>query len=323
MKDDGTGAWFSMKNVYAVCVDYTETDKCTPEDKSSFLLAYSNDLSIGEFNGLVNYLKVNFPKEKISPQFNTFLQVRFDANNNDGVSSSTDIDEWFSTLEKNPPNPSDALDPSEETDIIDVLKNHTATCGSKIVVLMKRPLLETNYYTMTVENLQKLRTTLYTISPVLENREHLGITKMSALTDGYGIFSNAPYPDALANIPLLGTSYCLYSFNIRITGNREPFKLYDLKINTTGVYTLMIISDIKLEGTNYFELEYTDYDNSQNKGTLNSSIIDAYQNMIWKELTFEAGVYLLMLKNDLPGYQDFYAANTRVYSKEPVDYWVP
>ncbi|KAF1753750.1 hypothetical protein GCK72_020307 [Caenorhabditis remanei] len=128
-----------------ICVDVTTVDLCTPKTNTTFLFAYSNDISTEKVKEFAESSLENYRHEK-SPHFTTLANVRLDVNLGveETIKYHSDFDVWKASISSNLPDPLLGYsDPDVGSDVLTFISkflNNTQApiCGSRIFILLKR-----------------------------------------------------------------------------------------------------------------------------------------------------------------------------------------
>ncbi|EGT50861.1 hypothetical protein CAEBREN_14213 [Caenorhabditis brenneri] len=179
-----------VDTLYATCVDFRETLLCSPEDSTTFLFAYSNDLNASIFPNMLSQFKNGsaYP----TANFATFAHVRFDMRVEEKISYFGDLESWLDSLSSNRPDPNlKFTDPQSGSDILKVIEkflNNTdyPICGSRIVVLMKRYPTEPEAEKL-IEKLRKNHVTVFieAVGTMLSGSSSETMQTIVTRTNGY------------------------------------------------------------------------------------------------------------------------------------------
>ncbi|EFO95422.1 hypothetical protein CRE_09354 [Caenorhabditis remanei] len=151
-----------------ICVDVTTVDLCTPKTNTTFLFAYSNDISTEKVKEFAESSLENYRHEK-SPHFTTLANVRLDVNlgEEETIKYHSDFDVWKTSISSNLPDPLLGYsDPDVGSDVLTFISkflnnSQTPICGSRIFILLKRSPNEEDISAL-VAIIKKYRVGVYT-----------------------------------------------------------------------------------------------------------------------------------------------------------------
>ncbi|CAO4362892.1 unnamed protein product [Caenorhabditis nigoni] len=138
----------------------TQKDDCTPNDNTTYMLAYSNDIDP------VQVRAVFFALQDSAPRFVKMARIRFDVQQPEEIEYLDNLDELISSVNNLLPDPSLSYSStSEGSDVISVLEKFLDNtqypiCGSRINFLVKRLPTEVNVESI-VAKLRKFRVEVY------------------------------------------------------------------------------------------------------------------------------------------------------------------
>ncbi|PIC39264.1 hypothetical protein B9Z55_011007 [Caenorhabditis nigoni] len=118
-----------------------QNDKCTPQDNTTYMFAYSNDIAPESIFEVLNYMKKGYP---VARQFVKFARVLFDVQQPEEIKYHDSLNELILDANNSLPDPRLSYSSiSEGSDVISVLEKFLKNtkfpiCGSRINFLVKR-----------------------------------------------------------------------------------------------------------------------------------------------------------------------------------------
>ncbi|PIC53890.1 hypothetical protein B9Z55_003388 [Caenorhabditis nigoni] len=300
-----------------------QNDKCTPNDNTTYLIAYSNDLGSDLILKVLNRMHEFSP----SPQFVKFAKVRFDVQQPEEIQYLDSPSELTSSANSSY---------SIGSDIISVLEKFLENiqypvCGSRINVLVKR--LPTNIVDVEsiIAKLRKFHVGVY--FAISENT--IGGNNLDALneiafrTNGLSmIFKDDFIYQGVFPTQYFGRYTLIYAANFNVSG-QGTIKLPLMTVPNDGGYQFKMsfkddpVSDAFQSATITCANTITDHTFVY---TYNTEIHkDWFVNFVEQFHRFDKGTYTVKLDYEYAN-QDverLFIRVTNFVSAPPVDYWVP
>ncbi|EFO89324.1 hypothetical protein CRE_15637 [Caenorhabditis remanei] len=193
---------------------------CLPNEKSTLLFAYSNDLTADQVLKTWRNLSSNLSEKSYS----TFALTRFDTAMYKNITWRTDFNGFNSSLSSNLPNETEAItDPKMGSNLFQVLNDFFNSklehCGATIFVLMKRLPSDTDISVL-VSTLQTFHAqiTIVISETPLGGLYQDSIYRLASETNGICLFAEDDrFQDTPAWLPSTWPLYLVYSFNAVVT----------------------------------------------------------------------------------------------------------
>ncbi|CAL2027889.1 unnamed protein product [Caenorhabditis brenneri] len=314
-----------VDTLYATCVDFKETLLCSPEDSTTFLFAYSNDLNASIFPNMLSQFKNGsaYP----TANFATFAHVRFDMQVEEKISYFEDLESWLDSLSSNRPDPSlQFTDPKSGSDILKVIEkflNNTdyPICGSRIVVLMKRYPNEPEAQKL-IERLRKYHVTVFieTVGTMLGGSSPETMQTIVTKTNGYSTVADEN-DQFTTKGPYFAGVFLAYSYNAKVSGTGSiQLPPMILPFPSSYILTFNFQNNLPIDSFQGGRLEWYSPEYPRNSSYID--IID-YQGSYAAGAKFEYTTYEMKISYRYSK-TELEQMRIRVYALiNPVNYWVP
>ncbi|CAO4363159.1 unnamed protein product [Caenorhabditis nigoni] len=300
-----------------------QNDKCTPNDNTTYMIAYSNDLGSDLILKVLNRMH----EFKPSPQFVKFAKVRFD------VQQPEDIKYLDSPSELTTSTNSSYSIGSDVISVLEMFLENTQypVCGSRINVIVKRlPTNEVDVESI-IAKLKRFHVGVY--FAILENT--IGGNNLDALneiafrTNGLSmIFKDERIDLGVFKTQYFGKYTLIYAANYNVSG-QGTIELPPMTVPNNGMYQFLMsykddpVSDAPQSAT--ITCTHTEIDHTFVYTFDTVFREDRYVNFVEHYHEFDKGTYTVKLDYEYAN-QDVERLFIRVNnfaSAPPVDYWVP
>ncbi|KAF1755108.1 hypothetical protein GCK72_021677 [Caenorhabditis remanei] len=311
-----------------VLSDFLDRTDCSPNQKSTFFFAYSNDLTADQV--LNTWKSIS---ENPTFIFETYALTRFDMmdSSSDSV-SSFDSSHSISNL----PNPADSFkDPSRGGTVLGIIDSFfccdVTHCGATLFILTKRLPTETpSYVDYIVNKLKKYHA--YATFVVSENSfgglSPESMYRVASETNGLCIFTEDDrIQETPTWVPSSWPSYLVYSFNAKVTNSGNVTLPIFNSPQVGNYYICMTLQDHGSLDT--FRMVHLTWYNegSSNSGSFEETVESHtdFGNTTYTNkgpYTLDAVPYNLTLQYEFLG-ETTEVLQIRIYSVQAVDFWVP